>query len=450
MSEPLKTAAWPTPAQAWYSAAILAITYTLAYIDRTIIGLLIEPIRTDFGIGDTQVSLLGGAAFALFYVLMGLPLGRLADRINRRNLIIAGMIIWSAMTAACGLASSFWHLFFARIWVGVGEATLTPAALSVISDSFPPKSRPLPLGLYMCGITFGGGLAYVIGGAVISWASQSPDMALPLVGTVRPWQLVFIVVGLPGLAMALLVAGIREPKRQELRGGIGGKGKPEAVPIGDALRFIFAQNGRTFLTVFLAYGGLALHSLSLPMWLPAHFRRNFGWTEGDIGVPFGLLVLAFGTLGMIGGSAFATRMQRRGRKDALLRTALIMTLIMIAPAIAAPLMAGPYQALVVVTPVISLSYGLFALVPGILHTITPNELRGQVTALFSFFNSIIGLAIGGTFVALITDYVFGYPQAVGHSLALTAAVILPACALLLAFGLGHYRRSVEDSRAWLG
>ncbi|MGE3397144.1 MAG: spinster family MFS transporter [Sphingomonas sp.] len=437
---------WPSPTRAWYAAIVLMVTYALAYIDRTIIGLLIEPIRSDFGISDTQVSLLGGLAFALFYVTMGLPLGRVADRANRRNLIIAGTVIWSVMTAACGLASNFWQLFFTRMCVGVGEATLSPAALSIISDSFPRRNRPIPLGLYMCGIAIGSGLAFLVGGFVIAWAAGATQLSLPVVGILQPWQIVFIAVGLPGLLLAALLLGIREPRRRELRTPQGEGGA--VVSVRDALKFIFDENRAAFLTIFVAFGGLALHSLTIPMWLPAHFRRNFGWTEADIGVPLGCLILTCGIAGMVGGAAFAARMQRRGARDALLRTALIMTLLMIPPAIAAPLLTDPVAALVAITPVITLSYGLFALVPGTLYAITPNELRGQVSAVFSFFNSAVGLALGGTIVALFTDYVFADPRAVGRSLALTAALVLPACALLLALGLRPFRSSVERALGW--
>ena len=130
----LAAPAWPDAKAARYSVAVLMLSYTFAYTDRSILGLLFEYIRTDLGISDTQVSLLGGAAFAVFYVTMGLPMGWLADHVNRRNLIVGGMLIWSCMTAAGGFAHSFGQLFFTRIWVGVGEATLMPAALSIISD----------------------------------------------------------------------------------------------------------------------------------------------------------------------------------------------------------------------------------------------------------------------------------------------------------------------------
>lgn len=453
-SEALNAAspAWPDARTARYTVAVLTLSYMLAYIDRSILGLLVEPIRTDLGISDTQVSLLGGAAFAVFYVLMGLPMGWLADHVNRRNLIAIGMLIWSCMTAAGGFAHSFAQLFFTRIWVGIGEATLTPAALSIISDSFAPTRRQVPLGLYMSAIAIGSGLAYIIGGAVIDWVAALPGFALPFVGNVAAWQAAFFVVGAPGVLLVALVMLIKEPQRRELQSAPRdtatnpAAARPE-LSLKHAARFVFATNRRTFLPVFIAFGGLALHSISLQMWLPAYFVRSFGWTEGRIGVLYGCILLVFATAGMIGGSWLAMRLQQR-YKDALLRAPLWMTIVMTPPAIFATLVPDPHVTLLLVTPVTALSYGLFAVIPGILHAITPNEMRGQVGALFSFFNSVIGTMLGASMVAMLTDFVFRDPLALGRSMATVSVLVLPGSALLLASSLKHFRRSVDAASAW--
>ena len=208
---------WPPGARAWYVTAILTALYTLAFIDRQVLGLVLEPIRRHLLLTDTQASLLAGSAFALFYVTLGLPLGQLADRANRRNLIAAGVLLWSLMTAACGLASSFWQLFAARVGVGIGEAALSPAALSMISDYFPPERRARPLATYTLALAIGSGLAYLVGGSISAAVAGMPDFRIPFIGHVEAWQATFITVGAPGIVFALLVLTIREPLRRGVR-----------------------------------------------------------------------------------------------------------------------------------------------------------------------------------------------------------------------------------------
>ena len=190
---------YPAPARAWVTVTILMLAYVLSFIDRQILNLLVGPIRRDLAISDTEMSLLMGFSFALFYTLCGIPLGRLADRTSRRGLIAAGVLVWSAMTAACGLARHYWHFLFARVGVGAGEAALSPAAYSLIADSFPPERRATAISVYSMGIYVGSGLAFLLGGVVIQFASAQGDMTLPLVGTIRPWQLIFLLLGVVGV-----------------------------------------------------------------------------------------------------------------------------------------------------------------------------------------------------------------------------------------------------------
>ncbi|MGH8237396.1 MAG: MFS transporter, partial [Steroidobacteraceae bacterium] len=164
--------AWPPPARAWWTVAVLTFTYIISFVDRTILGLLIEPIKVELSLNDTQIGLVQGMAFGLFYAVMGLPLGWLADRTSRRGLIAVGAALWCAATAACGLASSFVQLFLARIAVGVGEAALSPAAMSIISDSFPKERRAVPIGVYAAAAALGAGLALIVGGTVIQLVSN--------------------------------------------------------------------------------------------------------------------------------------------------------------------------------------------------------------------------------------------------------------------------------------
>lgn len=210
-------APWPSPLRAWIVVGLLMVAYTSSFIDRQIMSLLVEPIRADLGITDTQFSLLAGLAFSIFYSVMGLPLGWLADRMSRRMIILVGMIAWSIMTALCGLATSFLALFIARVGVGIGEAALSPAAYSLISDYFPPERRARAISAYAMGPYLGSGLALIIGGQVIEAASRMGPFTIEGLGTFAPWQAVFFAVGLPGVIIALLFLLIREPERRGSR-----------------------------------------------------------------------------------------------------------------------------------------------------------------------------------------------------------------------------------------
>ena len=201
---------------AWYIVFVLMLCYTLSLIDRQILSLLVAPMKRDLHINDTRIGLLQGVSFAVFYTLAGLPLGRLADSQPRRMIVTVGVVVWSILTAACSAARNFWALFLTRMGVGVGEAALSPSAFSLIADAFPPGQLGLALSFYSMGIYVGSGLAMIVGGSVVQSVSYRPELALPLLGTIASWRATFLIVGLPGLFVALLTLTIREPQRRAL------------------------------------------------------------------------------------------------------------------------------------------------------------------------------------------------------------------------------------------
>ncbi|MDE3054931.1 MAG: MFS transporter, partial [Gemmatimonadota bacterium] len=192
-----------SPRYAWYVVGVLTLANVGGFVDRLILSLLVVPIRRDLGISDTQMSLLMGLAFSVFYTVLGLPIGWLADRANRKAIMGWGVAVWSVMTAACGVAGTFGRLLATRIGVGVGEATLAPTATSFLADYFPPQRLGTAMSVYSMGVFLGSGLAYVIGGAVVAFLDAKGRVILPLVGAVHPWQTAFFVVGVPGLVVAL-------------------------------------------------------------------------------------------------------------------------------------------------------------------------------------------------------------------------------------------------------
>lgn len=443
---------WPRRSHAWYVVVVLTAAYTLSYIDRQVLSLMLEPIRRQMNLTDTQVSLLAGSAFALFYVLLGLPLGRLADRANRRNLIAAGIFLWSLMTAACGLAGNFWQLFAARVGVGVGEAALSPAALSIISDYFPPEERARPLTLYSLAIAIGSGLAFLAGGYMNALVSDLPHLQVPVFGPIAAWQATFIAVGAPGMIFALLILSIREPLRRGVRWSSAQVGhSSDGIPVakvGEVVRFIWNENRQTFTVLLFAYGGFALYADAILIWLPSVFARRFAWSPGRTGVTMGLVIGVCATAGILASVAIASRLQKRRSADALVRTSLLMALALVPLGILLPLMDSPAGILVLLAPVVALAFGLFAMAIPLLQLIAPNQMRAQISSIFSLFNNVIGLMAGATCVALLTDHVFHDPARVHHSLAAVAAIVLPTSTLLTWWGIPHIRRSITVAKTW--
>ncbi len=432
--------------RAWGALAVLMLAYTLSFVDRTLLSLLIPPLQRDLQITDTQASLLAGFAFAIFYTLMGIPLGRVADHWNRRNLIVAGITVWCVMTAACGLARNFWQLFLARVGVGVGEAALSPAAYSLISDMFPKEQLGRAIAVYSVGLPVGSGLALLIGGYVVGLVADWPPVELPLVGALAGWQLTFLLVGLPGLLVALLVAAMREPPRRD-RVSLAAESAVDGGKVAGGLLHFLRQNARLLVHQF---GGLSLLVIIVygsTAWIPTFFIRTHGWSATDIGYAYGVIFVIFGTAGLLTGGQLADRWWRAGQSDAHLRVVLVSVATM-APCFAVmPLLASPQLALGLLAAATFTSSLHGGVAGAALQLITPNHLRGQMTAVYFFVANLIGLGLGPTAVAILTDYAFRDPQAVGWSISVIAASAGPLSAAALASGLRHYRRSAERQSA---
>lgn len=440
-----ETAPYPSPPYAWYVVGVLTLAYVFSFIDRQILNLLVGPIERDLGIGDTAMSLLMGFVFAVFYTLFGIPLGRLADTRSRRGLIAAGIAAWSLMTAGCGLARTYWQLLLLRIGVGVGEASLSPAAYSLIADDFPPERRATAMSVYSMGIYIGSGLAFILGGLVIRFASGRDRFDLPLVGAVRPWQLIFFLVGLPGLLMALLIATVREPPRR----GVGAAGPGKAAPPapGEVWAYI-RDNRRTFACLNLGIACLTFSSYGLSTWVPTFFVRRHGWDAGRAGLVFGLIVAVAGTLGIVAGGRLADRLRRDGRGDAELRVAWLAAVAWLPFGVLFPVMPRPGLSAALLALAVFFGSAPFGVAPAAIQRMMPNAMRAQATALYLFVINLIGLGLGPTAVAVATDYVFRDKAAVGLSLLAVGLLADAAAVALLALGLAPYRRSLDYLARW--
>lgn len=418
---------------AWYVVGVLVLAQTFSFLDRMIMGLLVGPIRQSFQISDTQYSLLAGLAFTLFYAIMGLPLARIADAKSRRNLIAIGITVWSAMTALCGLAKGFWGLFAARVGVGVGEATLSPAAFSMITDYFPRHLLARAMSVYMMGVTIGSGLAYMLGGAVVAYVESMGNLQLPVLGAVEGWQLTFFIVGLPGVLVALLmVATVREPARRGISAGSA------AIPLPEAVRYVWDRRDAYGAHIF----GVSIFIMvvyALNLWGPTYFIRTFAYTPQAAGWTFGLIMIVAGTAGLLLAGVIADAWMRRGVQDAYIRTIVASMVAMWPCVVAVGFVDTSLQAIVVLSLAVFFSAFQGGIAAGALQIMTPNRLRGQVAAVYFLVANLLGLGLGPTVVAMTTDYVFGNDAAIGMSIALAGGVLCPLGAFILWRGLPQIR-----------
>jgi MFS family permease len=440
---------WPRPAQAWYAVGIFAVALMFNFLDRGVIALLVQPIKHDLHLSDTAVGALMGPAFIFFYLLLGLPIARLVDSKSRRLIIGVGIAVWSLMTAACGLAMSFSSFFLCRIGVGVGEACNGPATFSMMADMFPRERLARAAATLNFGFVAGSGIATIIGGAVVDFVSNVPTVSVPVLGSVHPWQLTFIAVGLPGLIVAALLATVIEPARRGRMTASTGAAIPagKAIPLREVGHFL-AQNKTTYAPMFLGLACQSIVTFGIQNWAATFFVRTYGWTIPQFAFRAGVLMLVLWPLALIPGSMLAEWLQKRGYDDANLRVTLIALGAYVPLAIAFALMPTATLAISLLGATFLITSLSIGPQNAALQIVTPNEMRGQVTALFLFIFNVFGTGLAPLVIGLVTNYVIGSEAKVGHSIALTAAVMGPLAFIILWSGLKPYARSVARARAW--
>ena len=309
---------WPAPRVAAYTLLILTIASTFSYIDRIILSLMVGPIRQPFGIGDTEIGLLQGVAFGIFYTIAALPLGRLVDFWDRRAVIAIGAAVFSLFTVASGLSREYWQLFLARVGVGAGEASLNPAAYSILADTYPKERLSGALGLFTMGAFVGIGCAFIFGGVIVQWAMTTGPIVLPIFGSIEPWQTAFLVVGLPGLLMALWVTTLKEPLRRGVVTSPDGRLRPP--PLRSVLSRIWSHKG-LYIPMFAGFCAITLNGYAGTSWTAEFFKRTFDWNSAQVGLWYGLIgVMIASVLGALAGGRMADWVGRR-HADAPLRVA---------------------------------------------------------------------------------------------------------------------------------
>jgi MFS family permease len=437
----LDNAPFPPRAVAWYATGVLAFMFWMSILDRFILSLLVAPLRRDMGITDTQFALLNGTAFIVTFALLGLAAGALADRFNRRSIIFLGVTIWSLATAACGVTHNFAQLFLARIGVGAGEAALNPCATSMLADFFPRERLTLATAMYAIGGTVGAGMAFLVGGTIISLVSRHDVVAIPLIGDVRSWQAVFIIIGVPGLALSLLIFTISEPVR---------RGKTNLVPAGLSwrraygalLKFMNARR-RFFFWHYLGFTFASTVVVGCIGWYPTHMARSFHLSTGRIGLTLGLTIVCAGVIGKVLCGRAVDALFRRGHRDAQIRWYAGCLLVAAPAGVIATTSSHLGVFLAGLGIMVTLLQPLPACAYASMNLITPNELRGAGVAFFNLTAGLIGSIVGPVLIATLAEHFFKGPTGIGFGMAAVIAVCCPLGAASLALGFRAMRDAVS-------
>ena len=436
-------APYPAAAVAWYATLVFAFLYWLSILDRFILSLLVGPIKRDLGLTDVQFGVLGGFGFSLTFALFGLLCGVLADRYKRRWVIFAGVSIWSLATAACGIAQSYWHLLLARVGVGAGEAALNPAATSMMADLFPRDRLTFPMAVYVMGAIVGAGMAFVLGGVIVDAVAGTAALSFPLVGEVRSWQAVFLVIGIPGALLSLIIFTVPEPVRRDLR-TTHPVGRPWTSTYLELLAFM-NQHRRLFLCHYLGFAFASMVVVGSGSWYAPHLSRNFGWSPSQIGLWVGLMMGIGGLASQLVCGRIVDALYRRGIHDAQLRWFAGSMLVAAPVGWIATHSADPWVFLGLMFVAVVAWSSLPACAMTALNLVTPNELRGTGVAFFGATSGLLGGGSGPILIAAVSDHIYHDESAIGRALGVVIAVCCPIAAALLAAGFRSMRAAVAEA-----
>ncbi|WP_180031839.1 MULTISPECIES: MFS transporter [unclassified Acinetobacter] len=425
----------------WYVVIICMVAYILSFVDRQILSLMIEPIKADLMLSDTQFSLLQGLAFSLFYAFMGVPIAALADKKSRVKIISVGIAFWSLATAACGLSKNFIQMFLARLSVGAGEAALSPAFYSIVADLFPKHKLGRALGVYAIGAFIGSGLAFLIGGYVIGLLKDVSFVTLPVIGEIKTWQLTFMIVGLPGVLLALLmILTVREPERKGLK--MDANGVAVQASFKNSIGFIKTHK-KTFFCHFIGFSFYTMMLYSLLGWAPAYYMRHFGLDASQTGYILGSIILVANTSGALFCGWLIDFFSKRGYSDAAIRAGAIGCAALIIPSVLFTQVDNMQLSFALIF--VAMFFSTFPIPASAAATqmLTPNQLRSQVSAKFLLISNLIALGVGTTAVALITDLYYENTLMVGNSISIVNAIAGLIGVFLLYKGCQYYRESMK-------
>lgn len=407
-----------------------------SFVDRQILSLLIPSIKRDFGVSDKAIGLLVGMSFALFYTLMGLPIGRLVDTRSRRNIISVSIVVWSFFTSLCAAARGYWSLFMTRIGVGIGEAGLGPAAYSMMSDYFPKERIGTAISIFYFGLFLGSSLAFLVGGITVDALANTPVMTVPILGSIKSWRLTFLIVGLPGLLFSLLGLTVREPLRRNLRLNVDGK------PVQTSFKKAFMEMRSKWQSVLGISIGMIFQAsctYAINTWIPVYFPRIHGWTASETGKALAFVMIVFACPGMYLGGILADRWQKKGSADGPIRVALISAVGIFLFLTPATLVSDARWTLALLAVGMFLMSFPMGTSVAALQLIFPNQVRGQVGALFLFFLNLGALTLGPYVPGWLNDDIFHNELMLGKSISVTIGVASILMFAIFMATLRHYR-----------
>jgi MFS family permease len=436
---PTHAPVYPPPRYGWYVVGVLFAGNLACYCARMIILLLIQPISHALDLSDTRISLLQGAAFSIFFMASGLPFGWLVDRYGRRNVLLLGVAIWSVMSLACGLSTNFTQLFIARVGVGVGEAALIPASMSLIGDYIEPSRRGRAVAFFYTGAVIGTGFATILGAVVLR--GLEGGLHLPFLDGLAPWQSLFCLSALPGALVAVLLFTIREPLRQV--GPVSVLAGTKSGETYGILRYLVLK-WRTVLPVYLSVTLMQFCAFSVTGWVIPLLVRHIHMTNANAGTVYGAAVVIIGLLGALYAGTIGDRMAASAKPGGRFR-AMIHAYIVFLPGVTLLTLGDTTLVCIIglalqVMGVVIAAAAMYAIV----QDIVPNRLRGQAVAILAILCTFIGATLGPTAVALVTDNLFGDRAAVGYSILICA---LPAIAIGFAatlYGLRAYDKTRNE------
>ena len=419
-------------ARAWYAVWMLVLLYVLSFFGRQIISLLVDPIEKSLGLTEVQIGLLIGFAFTLLFTIGGIVFGWVVDVYPRKLIIFCGTVAWSLSCIGCGFATSFEWLFLARMGVGIGEATLIPAAYSFLSDVFPRRRLATALGIFSFGATFGIALSLGLGGYILEVFGHSSGMQTPF-GHLEPWQAAFVLAGIPGLLWSLLALTLPETPRNR---------QASQRSVIKPLVALFAAHPRLMFAQFAGFSMNALMGYSLMAWAPAFMGRTYGWHSAEIGPALALALGISGAAAALGSGVVADRLWARGVGGShyLLAAAAL--------GVAAPfgsiafLASSPWVflsglAICYFSSALCLSMGATSL-----QLLTPPSLRGRLSGLYLFCTNMVGAGLGPLIVAMLTQHVFHDRAKVGVAMAIVTPVASILGAVILGSARQRYSRTI--------
>ena len=427
------------PKRAGYLAVIvMTLAQVFAFIDRQIPAMLVEPIKQDFNLNDSQIALLGGAAFSIFYAIMALPIGYAVDRYKRVNVLGTGIFVWSLMTTLAGLANSFGRLFGARIGVAVGEAVMAPVSVSLVSDYFPQNKQGKPMGIITAGVYIGIGATLIGGGYLIDYLTDIGGITIPGIGYFKPWQATFLVVGIPGILISIAAFMLHEPRR------LGLAQTPEKDSISINIFSHLIKNKSTLIPMFAGLIFMALIFYSFTFWAPSMMVRTHGLSLTEVGFGLGIITIISSILGTISSGAVVDYLRSKGRTDAPIRTAMFACIFAMPAICLAPLVENVVAAWTLIG-IYLFFISSFAPI-GLLAVsgVSSNEVKGQMAAVHAFLMMAFGLSLGPQITAFFTDFILQDESKLGLAVSLTGGLVLPIAAVCFWMSLKRYRKAYDQ------